>query len=88
MKFPVDDVIPDLKAALSTGTSAILVAEPGAGKTTRVPLALLAEAWAVGKKFVMLEPRRLAARAAATRLAQTLVRYPSYTPVAGPREMC
>ena len=42
MKFPIDDVIPDLKAALATRPSAILVAEPGAGKTTRVPLALLA----------------------------------------------
>ena len=72
MKFPIDDVIPDLKAALATRPSAILVAEPGAGKTTRVPLALLAEAWTVGKKIVMLEPRRLAARAAASRMAETL----------------
>ncbi|HEY5364457.1 MAG TPA: hypothetical protein VIJ49_09680, partial [Aestuariivirga sp.] len=72
MKFPIDDVIPDLKAALATRPSAILVAEPGAGKTTRVPLALLAEAWAVGKKIVMLEPRRLAAHAAASRMAETL----------------
>ena len=72
MKFPVDDIIPELKAALASRPSAILVAEPGAGKTTRVPLALLDEAWAKGKKIVMLEPRRLAARAAATRMAQTL----------------
>jgi len=72
MKFPIDDVIPDLKAALAARPSAILVAEPGAGKTTRVPLALLAEAWTVGKKIVMLEPRRLAARAAASRMAETL----------------
>ncbi len=72
MHFPVDDIIPDLKAALAQKSSAILVAEPGAGKTTRVPLALLDEAWAKGKKIVMLEPRRLAARAAATRMAQTL----------------
>ena len=72
MIFPVDDIIPDLKAALSSRPSAILVAEPGAGKTTRVPLALLGEPWLAGKKIVMLEPRRLAARAAASRMAQTL----------------
>jgi ATP-dependent helicase HrpB len=72
MHFPVDDIIPELKAALAQKSAAILVAEPGAGKTTRVPLALLGEAWAAGKKIVMLEPRRLAARAAATRMAQTL----------------
>ena len=72
MTFPVDGIIPELKAALISRPSAILVAEPGAGKTTRVPLALLNEAWAAGKKIVMLEPRRLAARAAATRMAQTL----------------
>ena len=64
MIFPVDDIIPDLKAALNSRPSAILVAEPGAGKTTRVPLALLDEAWLKGKKIVMLEPRRLAARGA------------------------
>ena len=72
MIFPVDAIIPALKAALTARPSAILVAEPGAGKTTRVPLALLDEAWVLGKKIVMLEPRRLAARAAATRMAQTL----------------
>ncbi len=72
MNFPVDDIIPQLKAALISRPSAILVAEPGAGKTTRVPLALLNEPWAGGKKIVMLEPRRLAARAAAMRMAQTL----------------
>jgi ATP-dependent helicase HrpB len=72
MNFPVDTIIPQLKAALSSRPSAILVAEPGAGKTTRVPLALLNEAWAAGKKIVMLEPRRLAARSAAARMAETL----------------
>lgn len=72
MNFPVDNVIPQLKAALTSRPSAILVAEPGAGKTTRVPLALLDEAWVQGRKIVMLEPRRLAARAAASRMAQTL----------------
>ncbi|MBG1232898.1 ATP-dependent helicase HrpB [Aestuariivirga litoralis] len=72
MNFPVDDIIPDLKAALNSRPSAILVAEPGAGKTTRVPLALMDEPWVQGRRIVMLEPRRLAARAAATRMAQTL----------------
>jgi len=72
MKFPVDDIIPELKAALISRPSAILVAEPGAGKTTRVPLALMDEPWVKAKKIVMLEPRRLAARAAATRMAQTI----------------
>jgi ATP-dependent helicase HrpB len=70
--FPVDNIIPELKAALSARPSVILVAEPGAGKTTRVPLALVQEAWLAGKKILMLEPRRLAARAAASRMAQTL----------------
>ncbi len=72
MHFPVDDIIPALKLALTAKPCAILVAEPGAGKTTRVPLALLGEAWTNGKKIVMLEPRRLAARAAAARMAETL----------------
>jgi ATP-dependent helicase HrpB len=72
MHFPVDDVIPHVKAALMSRPSAILVAEPGAGKTTRVPLALVDEAWLNGRKIVMLEPRRLAARAAAKRMADTL----------------
>ncbi len=72
MNFPVDTIIPDLKAALSSRPCVILVAEPGAGKTTRVPLALLDEIWLSGKKILMLEPRRLAAQAAASRMAQTL----------------
>jgi ATP-dependent helicase HrpB len=72
MEFPVDLVVPDLKAALAGHSAAVLVAEPGAGKTTRVPLALMQESWLNGKKIVMLEPRRLAARAAAKRMADTL----------------
>ena len=72
MKFPVDEIIPELKAALNSRPSAILVAEPGAGKTTRIPLALLGEPWVADKKIVILEPRRLAARAAASRMAETL----------------
>lgn len=72
MKFPVDEIIPNLKAALNARPCVILVAEPGAGKTTRVPLALFDEPWLKHKKIVMLEPRRLAARAAAARMAQTV----------------
>jgi ATP-dependent helicase HrpB len=70
--LPIDAATPDLVAALARDTTAVLVAPPGAGKTTRVPLVLAAEPWAVGKKILVLEPRRLAARAAAARMAQTL----------------
>jgi ATP-dependent helicase HrpB len=72
MNFPVDLVIPELKAALAASSCAVLVAAPGAGKTTRVPLALRDESWLKGKKIVMLEPRRLAARASAKRMADTI----------------
>jgi ATP-dependent helicase HrpB len=72
MDFPVERVIPDLKAALAARPCAVLVAEPGAGKTTRVPLALMDEPWLKGRRIVMLEPRRLAARAAAKRMVDTL----------------
>jgi len=61
-----------LKAALEARTAAVLIAPPGAGKTTVVPLALLEAPWAQGRKLIMLEPRRLAARAAAERMAATL----------------
>ncbi|MGD0633047.1 MAG: ATP-dependent helicase HrpB [Beijerinckiaceae bacterium] len=70
--LPIDDVLPDLLAALRAGTAAVVVAPPGAGKTTRVPLALLDEPWALGQKIILLEPRRLAARASAARMASTL----------------
>ena len=74
--LPVDEALPRLKAALAdsrTGAAnAVLVAPPGAGKTTRVPLALLDAPWLAGRKIVMQEPRRLAARAAARRMAATL----------------
>ncbi|GLK74372.1 ATP-dependent helicase HrpB [Ancylobacter dichloromethanicus] len=70
--LPIDDALPALTAALRAGNAAVLVAPPGAGKTTRVPLALLDEPWVAGRKILVLEPRRLAARAAATRMAQTL----------------
>jgi ATP-dependent helicase HrpB len=71
-QLPIDAVLPDLTQALSGRNAAVLVAPPGAGKTTRVPLVLAQEAWAKGKKIVVLEPRRLAARAAAERMAKTL----------------
>jgi ATP-dependent RNA helicase HrpB len=70
--LPIDSALPDVAAALSTNNAAVLVAPPGAGKTTRVPLALLDEAWATNRKILVLEPRRLAARAAAARMASTL----------------
>lgn len=72
MEFPVDQIIPQLSEALGKGASALLVAEPGAGKTTRVPLKLLDAPWLKGQKIVMLEPRRLAARNAAHRMAETI----------------
>lgn len=70
--LPIDAVLPDLRRALAAGHEAVLEAPPGAGKTTRVPLALLDEPWLAGQRIVMLEPRRLAARAAAERLASEL----------------
>jgi ATP-dependent helicase HrpB len=71
--LPIDAVLPELTAALAARNVAVLVAPPGAGKSTRVPLVLAREPWARGKKIIMLEPRRLAARAAAARMAMTLV---------------
>jgi ATP-dependent helicase HrpB len=70
--LPIDAVLGELRGALSTRTRAVLVAPPGAGKTTRVPLVLLAESWARGQKIIVLEPRRIAARAAAQRMASSL----------------
>jgi ATP-dependent helicase HrpB len=69
--LPIDSALPALTAALA-GNSAVLVAPPGAGKTTRVPLVLLEEVWAKDRKILVLEPRRLAARAAAARMSATL----------------
>ncbi len=70
--LPIDDALARLTAALAANYAAVLVAPPGAGKTTRVPLVLLDEAWAQDKKILVLEPRRLAARAAAARMASTI----------------
>ena len=68
-ELPIEGVLPELRRALRTERAAVLEAPPGAGKTTRVPLALLQEPWLEGQRLVMLEPRRLAARAAAHRMA-------------------
>ena len=70
--LPIDAVLDELARTLDGHNAAVLVAPPGAGKTTRVPLALLDAPWLTGKKIIVLEPRRLAARAAAERMAQTL----------------
>ena len=70
--LPIESVLDPLRSALRAHPAAVLVAPPGAGKTTRVPLALLGEDWAAGGKLIVLEPRRLAARAAAERMAETL----------------
>ena len=72
MRLPIDEALPALRAALGAHPSAVLVAPPGAGKTTWAPLALLDEHWAKDKRLILLEPRRLAARAAAQRMAATL----------------
>ena len=72
ISLPIDAVLPALRQALENRDEAVLEAPPGAGKTTRVPLALLNESWMAGQTILMLEPRRLAARAAAERLASEL----------------
>jgi ATP-dependent helicase HrpB len=71
-QLPIDAVLDELSSTLRTSSSAVLVAPPGAGKTTRVPLALLDEPWIGPKKILVLEPRRIAARASAERMAKTL----------------
>jgi ATP-dependent RNA helicase HrpB len=75
--LPIDAALPELTAALRGNSAAVLVAPPGAGKTTRVPLVLAAEPWAAQRsgqtsRILVLEPRRLAARAAAARMAHNL----------------
>ena len=70
--LPIDEALPRLIAALAERDAVVLVAPPGAGKTTRVPLVLAQQGWAKERKILVLEPRRLAARAAADRMAKTL----------------
>lgn len=68
----MEAILPELRTVLRQGTAAVLVAPPGAGKTTRVPLALLDEDWLCGRRILMLEPRRLAARSVARYMAASL----------------
>ena len=70
--LPIDAVLPELLAILERGTRALLQAPPGAGKSTLVPLHLLRGEWVGRRKILMLEPRRIAARAVATRMATLL----------------
>lgn len=72
LSLPIDEALKPLAGALAENGSAVLVAPPGAGKTTRVPLALLDAPWLGGRKIIVLEPRRIAARGAAERMAQSL----------------
>ena len=67
--LPIHEILPSLREALASHAAVVLQAPPGAGKTTIVPLALLDEPWLAGRSILMLEPRRLAARAAAARMA-------------------
>jgi ATP-dependent helicase HrpB len=78
-ELPVTVVLADLRTALERGNKAVLVAPPGAGKTTLVPLSLLDAGWREGGTIVLLEPRRLAARAAARRMASLLGEEPGAT---------
>ncbi|WP_106765950.1 ATP-dependent helicase HrpB [Paenibacillus faecalis] len=71
-ELPIFKVLPQLKDSFKKQASAVLIAEPGAGKTTQTPLAFLNEPWLSGKKIIMLEPRRLAARSAASYMASLL----------------
>ncbi|WP_134683331.1 ATP-dependent helicase HrpB [Brevibacillus migulae] len=70
--LPIHTVLPDIKKMLESSRNGILVAEPGAGKTTQVPLELMNEPWLEGRKILVLEPRRLAARSAARYMASSL----------------
>src|SRR5210317_782995 len=70
--LPIHDVLEELRLRLDQRNEAVLQAPPGAGKTTVVPLALLEEDWLGGRKILVLEPRRVATRAAAIRMAQLL----------------
>ncbi len=67
--LPIFEILPEVKQQLATGSNLVLAAEPGSGKTSGVPVALLDAPWLAGKTILMLEPRRLAASMAAARLA-------------------
>jgi len=69
-ELPINDILPELLAALAVSPAAVLTAEPGSGKTTIAPLALLDQPWLADRKIIILEPRRLAARAAAARMSE------------------
>ncbi len=71
-RLPVDETLPALRRALTEHGSAVLQAPAGAGKSTHIPLALIGERWLEGRRIVMLEPRRLAARAVTQRMAHLL----------------
>ena len=70
--LPIDEILPELRTVLQRNRNAVVEAPPGAGKSTVVPIALLEESWLRGGKIIMLEPRRLATRAVAMRMAATL----------------
>ena len=72
MRLPIQDVLPDISSLLREKTRLVLAAPPGAGKTTGVPLHLLNEPWVAGRKIIVLEPRRIAAKRAAERMAEVL----------------
>jgi ATP-dependent helicase HrpB len=71
-ELPINDILPELLAALAVNKSAVLAAEPGSGKTTIIPLTLLDQPWLADRKIIILEPRRLAARAAAARMSELI----------------
>lgn len=70
--LPINEILGTLKSHLSTNNSAVIIAPPGAGKTTRIPIALMNETWLNDRQIVMLEPRRIAARNAANYMAKLL----------------
>ncbi|TFG86665.1 MAG: ATP-dependent helicase HrpB, partial [Chromatiales bacterium] len=74
--LPITAALPELATALANGRRALLQAPPGAGKSTGVPLALVDAHWLKGRRILLLEPRRLAARAVAARMASTLGELP------------
>ncbi|UCH40850.1 MAG: ATP-dependent helicase HrpB, partial [Gammaproteobacteria bacterium] len=79
ISLPVEDCLDDLKKCLQQRDEVVLQAPPGAGKTTLVPLALLDQAWLAGRKILLLEPRRIAARTAAYRMASLIDEAPGQT---------